>query len=154
MERQRALAGSVTGARKEQSAERFFWRHAVEWNRVFASGLTPVQKPSHASRGLTHTTGQKADYVARVRSATARCSARKAAPSIQMETTSRLADQRYGETTSPKIRFGLLTGLYYNNVSGGVLRKGISDNLSDEINTSTDGTLKYPVQTGAGNPAK
>lgn len=125
-------------------------------NRVFASGLNASsENPSYASRGLTHTTGQKADYVARVKVCDSTLLGKESCaqyPNGNYKPIGLL--QRYGETTSPKIRFGLLTGSYYNNVSGGVLRKGISDNLSDEINTSTDGTLKYPqYKSGAGNPA-
>jgi len=53
--------------------------------------------------------------------------------------------QTFGETD--KMKFGLLTGSYNKNLSGGVLRKNISS-LSDEINpetgefTSTNGIIK------------
>ena len=47
--------------------------------------------------------------------------------------------QFYGE--SGQLKFGLMTGSYQKNKSGGVLRKNIS-NISDEINTTTDGTFK------------
>ncbi|WP_295803171.1 PilC/PilY family type IV pilus protein [uncultured Microbulbifer sp.] len=46
--------------------------------------------------------------------------------------------QEYGE--KGEILFGLMTGSYGKNKSGGVLRKNIAD-LSDEIATSTDGTF-------------
>jgi type IV pilus assembly protein PilY1 len=46
--------------------------------------------------------------------------------------------QYYGE--SGQLMFGLMTGSYTKNQSGGVLRKNIS-NISDEIN-SADGTIK------------
>ena len=47
--------------------------------------------------------------------------------------------QFYGE--SGQLKFGMMTGSYQKNKSGGVLRKNIS-NISDEINTTTDGTFK------------
>lgn len=47
---------------------------------------------------------------------------------------------KYGEvqpnTTTAKIKFGLITGSFSKNKSGGVLRKNISD-MSDEINSTT-----------------
>ena len=47
--------------------------------------------------------------------------------------------QRYGE--AGLIKFGLVTGSWSRNISGGALRKAVGD-LSDEINTSTNGTFK------------
>ncbi len=44
--------------------------------------------------------------------------------------------QEYGDN----IDFGLLTGSYQKNISGGVLRKNIGS-IDDEINTATDGTF-------------
>jgi type IV pilus assembly protein PilY1 len=49
--------------------------------------------------------------------------------------------QYYGE--SGQLMFGLMTGTYTKNQSGGVLRKNIS-NISDEINLA-DGTIKTAV---------
>ncbi|TPQ24878.1 pilus assembly protein [Methylomonas koyamae] len=54
--------------------------------------------------------------------------------------------QTYGD--DDKVRFGLLTGSYGKNKSGGVLRKNASS-LSDEINVSTNGTFKSAPSTGA-----
>lgn len=124
-------------------------------NRVYASGLaSSAENPSYAAHGLTHTATEKADYVARVQACVATL--------LGSETCTQYPDgnykpvgllQRYGETDSPKIRFGLLTGSYYNNVSGGVLRKGISASMDDEINTATNGTFKFPqYKSGLGNP--
>lgn len=53
--------------------------------------------------------------------------------------------QTYGD--DDKIRFGLLTGSYVKNKSGGVLRKNVGA-MSDEINISTDGTFKTAPTTG------
>jgi type IV pilus assembly protein PilY1 len=55
--------------------------------------------------------------------------------------------QKYGELG--KIYFGLVTGSYKKNLSGGVLRKNIGG-LSDEINTSVDGTFKILPNAGVG----
>ncbi|MDZ4261183.1 MAG: hypothetical protein U1B30_02500, partial [Pseudomonadota bacterium] len=53
--------------------------------------------------------------------------------------------QKYGEirdgSSVAKINFGLLTGSYSKNKSGGVLRKTIG-NMTSEINATTDGTFK------------
>ncbi len=53
--------------------------------------------------------------------------------------------QTYGDTDL--IRFGLLTGSYGKNQSGGVLRKNVSS-ITDEINVSTSGTFKAAPTTG------
>ncbi|MCQ8105216.1 PilC/PilY family type IV pilus protein [Methylomonas sp. SURF-2] len=53
--------------------------------------------------------------------------------------------QTYGD--DDKVRFGLLTGSYAKNKSGGVLRKNVGS-MSDEINISTDGTFKTAPAAG------
>lgn len=53
--------------------------------------------------------------------------------------------QRFGDTES--VMFGLLTGSYKKNKSGGVLRKNIGF-ITDEVNTTTDGTFKAAPSTG------
>jgi type IV pilus assembly protein PilY1 len=53
--------------------------------------------------------------------------------------------QTYGEADD--IYFGLMTGSYGRNKSGGVLRKNASS-LLDEINYDSDGTFKSPPSTG------
>ena len=58
--------------------------------------------------------------------------------------------QSFGETD--RIRFGLMTGSYMRNLSGGVLRKNISP-LSDEINVATDGTFINLPAGGVGPSA-
>lgn len=116
-------------------------------NRVYYSGLAAsARNPDSASRGLyvSGLTG-KADYVARV----------LACDSAQLGSESCVQYpngnwkpvgllQRYGEGASPKILFGLMTGSYAKNISGGVLRKNIGK-LEDEINDGTDGTFKSAV---------
>lgn len=53
--------------------------------------------------------------------------------------------QRYGETGL--INFGLVTGSWEKNISGGVLRKN-TGTMTDEINTTTDGTFKSAPAAG------
>jgi type IV pilus assembly protein PilY1 len=55
--------------------------------------------------------------------------------------------QKYGELG--KIYFGLLTGSFNRNLSGGVLRKNIGA-MADEINVNTDGTFKLLANSGVG----
>ena len=54
--------------------------------------------------------------------------------------------QEYGD--NGQIHFGLITGSYAQNKSGGVLRKNVGS-IADEINVDTDGTFK--AVPGAGN---
>lgn len=53
--------------------------------------------------------------------------------------------QQYGD--DDQILFGLLSGSYLKNKSGGVLRKNVT-RFSDEVNVGTDGTFKTPPTTG------
>ncbi|WGS87943.1 PilC/PilY family type IV pilus protein [Methylomonas sp. UP202] len=53
--------------------------------------------------------------------------------------------QTYGD--DGKLRFGLMTGSYGKNKSGGVLRKNVSV-ISDEINVTSNGTFKSAPSTG------
>jgi type IV pilus assembly protein PilY1 len=53
--------------------------------------------------------------------------------------------QQYGD--DEEILFGLLSGSYERNKSGGVLRKNVAE-FSDEVNTGTDGTFTTPPSLG------
>jgi len=53
--------------------------------------------------------------------------------------------QQYGD--DEEILFGLLSGSYERNKSGGVLRKNISE-FSDEVNVGTDGVFTTPPSLG------
>ncbi len=53
--------------------------------------------------------------------------------------------QQYGDDES--LLFGLMTGSYDKNKSGGVLRKNIGA-FTDEVNVNTDGTFKSPPSGG------
>src|SRR5262249_30202146 len=50
--------------------------------------------------------------------------------------------QQYGDVDL--IQFGLMTGSYTKNISGGVLRKNVGT-FTDEVNTKTDGTFVTPA---------
>jgi type IV pilus assembly protein PilY1 len=54
--------------------------------------------------------------------------------------------QEYGD--NEEIRFGLMTGSYQYNKSGGTLRKNVGL-ITDEINVTTDGTFKTPPAAGS-----
>ncbi len=64
-------------------------------------------------------------------------------PSSNIKPTGLL--QRYGETGL--VDFGLITGSWQKNISGGVLRKNVGV-MTDEINTTTDGTFKSAPAAG------
>ncbi|MET0509677.1 MAG: PilC/PilY family type IV pilus protein, partial [Burkholderiaceae bacterium] len=109
--------------------------------------------PSQSSQGLDvagkgSTTG-KGDYFVRIevcksgKLGTERC---KQYPSGNYKPVGVL--QSFGETD--RIRFGLMTGSYKRNLSGGVLRKNIS-RLADEIDI--DGTGRFIDLPAAGVPA-
>ncbi|MBU3070684.1 hypothetical protein KOI40_12700 [Aestuariicella sp. G3-2] len=53
--------------------------------------------------------------------------------------------QKFGD--EEEIEFGLLTGSYTKNKSGGVLRKNVSS-FTDEVNVTTDGTFKSTPANG------
>ena len=111
-------------------------------NRVFVSGLpSSAENPSYAARGLfvSGLTG-KADYVARVQACKSTLLGKencKLYPDGNYKPVGLL--QTYGEGTIPKIYFGLMTGTYKYNISGGVLRKnvgpggGLTGSMDDEI---------------------
>lgn len=129
-------------------------------NRFFASGLaSSAENPSYAARGLlvSGMTG-KADYTARVQVCKSGLLGRESCklyPDGNYKPVGLL--QNYGEGSPPKIYFGLMTGSYKYNVSGGVLRKNIgpsgsgatalTGSLDDEI-TTNNGVLKTTLASG------
>lgn len=110
-------------------------------NRAGVSGLiSSAENPASGITGLTNTgpTGYS-DYVARVQAcASSALIGNENCKSYGASLKPVGLLQQYGEGTTPKIRFGLMTGSFTKNVSGGVLRKNIGS-ISDELNT--DGTL-------------
>ena len=116
-------------------------------NRVISSGLAAGgYEPSQADHGLIAGGAASPDYNVRVQACvpsllgTEKC---RQYPAGNYKPTGLL--QTYGE--SDLMRFGLMTGSYSKNISGGVLRKNISK-LDDEINFTTDGTFKTPPAAG------
>src|SRR5262249_32328741 len=106
-------------------------------NFAAASGINAsAENPSQPEHALG---GNQGDYVARVAACvkdffgTERC---KQYPKGNYKPIGLL--QEYGDTNL--IQFGLMTGSYAKNVSGGVLRKNISS-FNDEVNVFTDGTF-------------
>ncbi|MFA5983500.1 MAG: PilC/PilY family type IV pilus protein [Methylococcaceae bacterium] len=104
---------------------------------ISASSTSPVK----SSDGLG-----EADYIARILvclNASLKEDNCKQYPSGALKPTGLL--QTYGDNDD--IRFGLVTGSYGKNKSGGVLRKNISS-MTDEINVTTDGTFKTVPSAG------
>lgn len=111
-------------------------------NDVTKSGLNSAAfNPSKATQGL----GEE-DYNARVQVCVSGliggedC---KQYPSSNYKPIGFL--QSYGDEGA--VEFGLLSGTYSKNKSGGVLRKNVGA-VSDEINVTTDGTFKSPPSAG------
>ncbi len=128
-------------------------RNASNGNDPASSGLMAFSSsPSRASYGLdvggSSSTAGKGDYFVRTQVCVdnligkERC---KVYPSGNYKPTGLL--QTFGETD--RIRFGLMTGSYKRNLSGGVLRKNISP-LNDEIRYTTDGTFISLGNSGVG----
>jgi type IV pilus assembly protein PilY1 len=112
-------------------------------NRAFLSGLyaSTYEPRKTASGSLDEARGQgQPDYVVRVVACSAaligaeKC---KQYPSANFKPIGLL--QTYGDPGL--LKFGLMTGSYAKNVSGGVLRKNVGA-ITDEINVTTDGTFK------------
>ena len=106
-------------------------------SEIYASADNPSQ-PEHALPG-----GDNGEFVARVAACvsglfgTERC---KQYPSGNYKPIGLL--QEYGDVDL--IQFGLMTGSYARNISGGVLRKNVGT-FTDEVNVTTDGTFKAPA---------
>ncbi|MGE0310379.1 MAG: pilus assembly protein [Lautropia sp.] len=137
------------------------WDNQSSGNDPTFSGLLAFPSaPSRSSRGLDSpgkgSVAGKGDYFVRVEACrssllgTERC---KTYPAGNTKPIGML--QVFGETD--RIRFGLMTGSYARNLSGGVLRKNVSP-IDDEINSATDGTFKnigadgVPASVAPGDP--
>lgn len=108
---------------------------------LYASSIGPNKTTSSSGRIANGANGSSSDYTVRVDACVSaatigneRCAQY---PSGNYKPIGLL--QYYGE--GGLLKFGMMTGSYTKNKSGGTLRKNIS-NISDEINTSTDGTIK------------
>lgn len=126
------------------------WGNGTSQNNPALSGIMSYPSaPSQSSAGLGGMSGSKGDYFVRVKVCdpaligTERC---KQYPSGNYKPVGLL--QIFGEPD--RIRFGLMTGSYKRNLSGGVLRKNVS-RITDEIAVTTNGSfLNLP---DAGVPA-
>jgi type IV pilus assembly protein PilY1 len=117
-------------------------RSALNSNSSVDSGISAASSnPDKGTNGL----GSK-DYIARVKvcdSALIKTENCKTYPTGAVKPIGLL--QTYGD--DDLVRFGMLTGSYGKNTSGGVLRKNVSS-MTDEINVTTDGTFKSAPLTG------
>ncbi len=122
-----------------------FWAANERWQCTWSTERTNATfDPVKATVGLTGG-GYGPDYTVRVESCVSaalqgkeNC---KEYPDGNLKPTGLL--HNYGETD--QIEFGLLTGSYKKNKSGGVVRKDISS-FTDEVNETTNGT--YTGTTG------
>jgi len=108
---------------------------------LYASSLSP-NKTTTASGRIANGLGSY-DYVARVKACvpgllgTERC---KQYPNGNSKPIGLL--QYYGD--AGQLQFGLMTGSYAKNISGGVLRKNVGP-ITDEVNVGSDGTFVQPA---------
>jgi type IV pilus assembly protein PilY1 len=118
-------------------------------NKAVLSGLgSSAENPSQTDHGLGTGSGQ-GEYQVRVEVCRSTLALRetencKEYPNGNYKPVGLL--QNYGETSL--IHFGLMTGSYAKNTSGGVLRKNPGP-LDDEINVATDGTFRTPPAAGS-----
>jgi type IV pilus assembly protein PilY1 len=119
-------------------------------NRANISGIdASAENPSSTTHGLS-VSGAGPDFVARTQVCVTgsigeeRC---KQYPNGNYKPVGLL--ETYGDTGL--IQFGLMTGSYSKNISGGVLRKNTTS-FRDEVNASTDGTFKTPALADHSTP--
>jgi len=126
--------GSLSGATRTNG-------NRAAYSGLYANSLSPNKTTSSSGR-VANGLGSY-DYVARVKACvpgllgTERC---KQYPNGNTKPIGLL--QYYGD--SGQLHFGLMTGSYAKNISGGVLRKNVGT-ISDEINIASDGTFIQPA---------
>jgi type IV pilus assembly protein PilY1 len=112
------------------------------------STLSGITASSSSPTKSTHGLGED-DYVARIKVCDSSLLGKEECKVYDDGTTQSYKPigllQTYGD--EDKIRFGLMTGSYKKNKSGGVLRKNVGS-MTDEINVSTDGTFKSAPSAG------
>ncbi|HEY8024592.1 MAG TPA: PilC/PilY family type IV pilus protein [Burkholderiaceae bacterium] len=133
--------GSVSGATSTQG-------NRAALSGIYASSLGPNKTTSSDGRITNAATsgGVTGDFIARVQACVSGGLGQESCelyPSTNYKPNGLL--QTYGE--AGLLKFGLMTGSYTKNESGGVLRKNPGA-LSDEINTTTDGTFKTTLPSG------
>jgi type IV pilus assembly protein PilY1 len=110
---------------------------------VFSEIAASAENPTRPDRALGGTAAAPGDFVVRVATCvkdffgTERC---KQYPSGNYKPIGLL--QEYGDVDL--IQFGLMTGSFKRNISGGVLRKNVGS-FTDEVNVLTDGTFTTPA---------
>jgi type IV pilus assembly protein PilY1 len=120
-------------------------KSAANGNNPALTGLaSSSSNPSRASSGLVNG-GNGPDFIARVEVCKTgfigKAESCKQYPDGNYKPTGLLHE--YGETGNAE--FGLMTGSWSKNISGGVLRANMGD-FANEINTTTDGTFKPTVK--------
>lgn len=139
-------AGKLAG--HEEDLSRLSMATSAQGNRaalsgIWASAISPNKTTTADGRvknGVEDSAGLGPDYTVRVKVCDGSALGNEkcaAYPSKNYKPIGLL--QYFGE--SGKLNFGLMTGSYSKNKSGGMLRKNIS-NIADEINSDTDGTFK------------
>lgn len=131
--------GSVSGATSTQGN-----RAAV--SGLYASSLGPNKTTTSSGRIANGASGSNSDYIVRVQACVSGALGQENCelyPSGDYKPTGLL--QTYGE--AGLLQFGLMTGSYTKNESGGVLRKNLGS-MANEINVSTDGSFVTTPPTG------
>ncbi|WP_188396437.1 pilus assembly protein [Oxalicibacterium flavum] len=117
-------------------------------NNSASSGIAAAgSNPKRADKGFGTGSG-KGEYTARVQVCVPDLIGKEKCeqyPDLNYKPVGLL--QTYGERG--QMKFGLMTGSYTKNISGGVLRRNISD-FSSEINVSSNGTFKLGSNAASG----
>lgn len=120
------------------------WREDKDAPNNNALATTGMNAANNAPRRDTHRLGGQ-DFIARVEVCKSGLVGTESCKDYNGSLKPIGLLQSYGD--EDKIRFGLLTGSYSSNVSGGVLRKNVGS-MADEINVDTDGTFKSAPASG------
>jgi type IV pilus assembly protein PilY1 len=118
------------------------------WTGLYASSIGPNETTSSSGRIANGANGASSDYNVRVQACMPGLLGQEKCqqyPNGDYKPIGLL--QEYGPDTTganDKLKFGLFTGSYQNNIQGGVLRKNLSS-LANEINVTTDGTFASPT---------
>ncbi|BCD95887.1 pilus assembly protein [Marinagarivorans cellulosilyticus] len=138
-----------------------FWPAGERWQCLYRDELPDSGVPSiNSDRGALQSIGiyashdapstfneKMSDYVARVKVCTGKSNLGREGCMAYPDGNSKPIGilQKYGQ--NGEILFGLMTGSYKKNKSGGVLRKNIGS-IGDEINVSTNGSIKKMSTSG------
>ena len=138
-----------------------FWPAGERWQCLYSDEQPYSGTPSvNSDRGVFNSLGiyashdapsknkeKIADYIARVKACTAKSNLVREGCVAYPDGNSKPIGilQKYGQ--NGEILFGLMTGSYKKNKSGGVLRKNIGS-IGDELNISTDGSIKKMSASG------